>query len=112
MWALLGAIVAALIAAVCVLSGGVALPAGVTLVNFLLVEALIGGTEALLYAGVAEFAGSKQAAAALKASEQPLHVAREASRVKEISQAELERQIKELQQQLAAHRSGAGGRGT
>lgn len=61
MWAVLVAVVGALVAWLSIITGGAALPAGMTLFNFLMIEAGVGFLEGILYGTVSEFISEKAA---------------------------------------------------
>lgn len=67
-WALIGAAVSALVAGLAILTGGMAVPAGISLAAFLAKIAATGAVEGLLYAGAHELMGKKKADAAVQAA--------------------------------------------
>ncbi len=92
LWALVVAAVAAFVAWLSIATGGAALPAGMTLLHYLLVQAGIGLAEGLLYGLMSEIMGARQAEQAINA----MSVARTTrTKVERVSEEQMEAEIRQ-----------------
>lgn len=94
LWAVVVAIVAAIVAYISLQTGGAALPAGMALAKYLLIQAGVGFAEGMLYGGLSEVLGNKQAQIAIDSmgkqkSRQP--------KVERISQQQVEAEIRQAE---------------
>lgn len=99
-WALVVAAVSAFVAWLTIATGGAAMPVGMTLMHYLLVQAGIGLAEGLLYGLMSEIMGARQAEQAMNS----MSVTRTTRvKVERVSEEQMEaeiRQEKEMREKL------------
>ena len=88
-WALMVATISAVVAAAMYLSGGVALPVGISLAKHVSIQAGVGLIEGLLYGTMSEIMGAKQAKASI--NEVYGHLEKEV--VRDLSANEIEEEL-------------------